>query len=98
MTPVPAAGAAPSAAAPLSAVTVLLLIPVVPEQLLNPAPLLLQPVQRQSQVRDRVPDHVVGRVAVDPDQQPAPGAPGPQPACGQFRLQRGDALVDLDQQ
>src|SRR6516162_9176985 len=98
MTPVPAAAPAPSAAAPLSAVTVLLLIPVVQEQLLDPAPLLFQPVQRQAQVRDGIPDHVVSRIAVDPHQQPAPGAPGLQPAGGQFGLERGDALVDLDQQ
>src|SRR6516162_11128463 len=98
MTPVPAAGAVPSAAAPLSAVTVLLLIPVVPEQLLNPAPLLLQPVQRQAQVGDRVPHHVVGLFAIDPHQQPAPGAPRLQAAGGQFRHQRVDPLVDLDQQ
>src|SRR5215470_8774062 len=98
MTPVPAAGTVPSAAAPLSAVTVLLLIPVVTEQLLDPAPLLLQPVQRQAQVRDGIPDHVVSQIAVDPHQQPAPGAPRLQPAGGQFRLERGHALVDLDQQ
>src|SRR5215831_5462254 len=92
MTPVPAA------AAPPSVVTARLLAVVVAEQLLDPPPLLHQPVQRQAQVRDGVPDHVVGRIAVDPDQQPAPRAPGLQPAGGQFRLQRGGALVDLDHQ
>src|SRR5215472_6007110 len=98
MTPVPAAGARPAAAAPLSAVTALLLVPVVPEQLLDPAPLLLQPVQRQAKVRDRVPDRVVGLFAVDPHQQPAPGAPRLQATRGQFRRQRGAPLVHLDQQ
>src|SRR5215472_10431812 len=98
MTPAPAAGARPAAAAPLSAITVLLLVPVVPEQLLDPAPLLLQPVQRQAEVRDRVPDGVVGLFAVDLHQQPSLGAPRLQAAGGQFRRQRRGALVDLDQQ
>src|SRR6516162_2319860 len=78
MTPVPAAGSRPAGdTAPLSAVTVLLLVPVVPEQFLDVPPLLLQPVQRQAQVRDGVPHDVVGLFAVDPDQQPAASrAPG----------------------
>src|SRR5512142_3436786 len=98
MTPVPAAGAAPAATAPWSAVIALLLVPGVPEQFLDPAPLLLQPVQRQAKVRYGVPDRVAGLLAVELDQQPAPGAPQLQAASGQLSRQRGGTLVDLDQQ
>src|SRR5260370_9475716 len=96
---VPATGAVPSAAAPLSAVTaLLLLIPGsgVPEQFLDPPPLLLQPVQRQAQVPDGVPDHVVGLLAVHPDREPAPRPPWRRAPAGQFPLQRRGPLVDLD--
>ena len=72
---------------------------VVAEQLLDPVPALLQPVQRQAEVGDGVPDHVVGR-------RRRPAATSSPRCCGTGRRPRRassaasslGALVDLDQQ
>ena len=54
------------------------------EQLLDPVPALLHPGQRQAEVGDRVPDHVVGLLAGQLHGQPALMAAAGQPAAGQL--------------
>src|ERR1700736_4806256 len=46
-----------------------LLLLVIAEELIYPAPALLQPVQRQAEIGDRIADHVIRGVRVDLDQQ-----------------------------
>jgi hypothetical protein len=70
----------------------------VPEKFLHAAAALLQPVERQAEIGHRVPDRVVGLVAVEPDQHgPLEGA-RLQAAPGEFGQQPVRALVHLDQQ
>ena len=59
----PAAGRRPALRGHAARSLTPLRVDVVPEQLLDPAPALLQPVQRQAEIGDRVADGVVGVVA-----------------------------------
>src|SRR5215472_16852753 len=54
------------------------------EQLLKPVPALLEPVERQPQVGDRVADSVEARLAVHLDEQPALVADRFQAATGEL--------------
>src|SRR5919109_2572241 len=71
---------------------------VVAEQLLEPVPALLHPVQRQPEIGDRVPDRVERGLIGQLDGEPAAVHYHGQPAPRQFRLQLADAVLDLDQQ
>src|SRR3984893_19108509 len=86
----------PPATAPLSVDTGCLLLVV--EEFFHPAPALLQPVQRQAKVRDRVADRVIGGVSLDLDEERPLVLLRPQSPRGQFRLEFPGALVDLDHQ
>ena len=71
---------------------------VVLEEFLHPAAPLLEPVQREGQVRDRVADDVVRCVAREIDQQRPFVPPGLEAAPAEFGQQLVGALVDVDEQ
>src|SRR5580693_3544632 len=71
---------------------------LVAEELLDLVPALFQPAQRQGQVGDRVPHHVVGVVAAQRDQEGPLGEGDGQAAGLEFLLQLREAFVDLDRE
>src|SRR5215471_19594194 len=71
---------------------------LVPEQLLDPAPPPLQPVERKAEVGDRVADRVVRSVVLEPDEQRPLVRPGLEAALPQLGAQQVGAIVDLDKQ
>src|SRR5215469_9101070 len=70
----------------------------VAEQFLEPMPALLESVERQPKVGDRVADYVEARLAVHLDKQPALVADRLQATAGELRGEQVAALIDLDQQ
>src|SRR3984957_16659832 len=70
---------------------------VVAEDLLDLVAALLQAAQRQAERGDAVADRVVGAVVGDGDEQGPLEWLGAQAAAGEFLLQRGAALLDLDE-
>src|ERR1700684_923689 len=93
-----AAGAAAAAAAACARRGQRVRVVVVLEEFLHPAAPLLEPVQREGQVRDRVADDVVCGVALEPDQQRPFVAPGLEAAPAEFGQQFVGALVDVYEQ
>src|SRR5215831_20255012 len=71
---------------------------LVPEQFLDAAAPLLQPVERQAEIGDRVADGVVRGVALEPDQYRPLVRPGVEAAPPELGQEPVRALVDLDQQ
>src|SRR6202042_1451598 len=71
---------------------------VVTEDLLDLVAPLFKPAQRQAERSDAVADRVVGDVAGDGDEQGPLEGPGAQSAAGEFPLQRGGALLHLDEE
>src|ERR1700733_11858510 len=82
-----AGGAAAAAAAACARRGQLVRDVVVLEEFLHPAAPLLEPVQREGQVRDRVADDVVRGVALEPDQQRPFVPPGLEAAPAEFGQQ-----------
>ncbi len=68
------------------------------EDVLQPAPLLLDPDERQTQIRDRVADHVVHAVVVERDEHASCRPPGAGALARQCRRQLFGALLDLDRE
>src|SRR5262245_42113979 len=64
------------------------LLLLVPEQLLDPAPPPLQPVERKAEVGDRVADRVVRSVVLEPDEQRPLVRPGLEAALPQLGEQQ----------
>jgi hypothetical protein len=68
------------------------------EELLDPVPSLLHPVQRQPEIGDRIAYRVVRLLADQPDQHGPVLRHGAEAAPGQFRDQLTSAVLDLDDQ
>src|SRR6185437_16938801 len=72
--------------------------PAVAEQFLEPVPALLEPVERQPEVGDRVAYDVEARLTIHLDEQPALVADRLEASAGELGGQQIAALIDLDHQ
>src|SRR5258708_8854053 len=71
---------------------------LVAEQFLDPAAPLLEPVEREAEIGDRVTDGVVRTVALQPDEHCTLVGPWLEAALPELGEQQLRTLLDLDQQ